>query len=431
VDNGDPDIADQLPSHDEKAEWSLLACLVEKPSVIPAIDPDTLYLVLAKDSYKAMRSAWETRITDEPVTLSHHLCKALPQAAYLQLDKALDELPSAESWTYWHGIVMDCYKARCLEQLKPQITAVSQQVARGGKPDEVLFEIQKIAKLWHGSKSKTTAELMPEVQEYLEHAKTHEGKYPGEITGFHNLDRLLCGLQKGKHYVIGGRPGHGKSSLISCMAVGLARRDVTVGVISLEMLGVEIVGRMVSAESRVPIVRFTRGAATDQEVWMAAQMMGQINALPITIADKLRTLPEIIMAMHEQAAKGVKVIFVDYLQKILVPKFRGNRNELVTEISGTMKEMSMSLEIPIVSCAQLNRESEKGDREPTMADLRDSGAIEQDADFVGLLHTKGKGPDPDLDGGEATDIIVGKNRSGETTRLSMAFRKEIFRFDEV
>ena len=90
----------------------------------------------------------------------------------------------------------------------------------------------------------------------------------------------------------------------------------------------------------------------------------------------------------------------------------------------------MSLKLPVISCAQLNRGVEKDDREPTMADLRDSGAIEQDADFVGLLYCKGKGPDPEYDGGEATDIIIDKNRSGEIGRLSMSFRKEIFRFDE-
>ena len=422
-----------LPPHDEAAEWHLLACLAEKPSIIPAIDPETFYIVAARDCYGAMNEAWRGRLfcTDTPETFLHHLRRRLTNDSYARLDAAAGELPSPETWPYWQSIVMDCHKARALEQLKPRITEISQAVARGGRPDEILFEIQKISRLWHGSKTKSVSELMPQVQEYLEYARVHQGRYPGVSTGFHNFDRLTCGLQNGKHYVFGGRPGHGKSSLISCMAIGLARRGVDVGIISLEMLGVEITGRMVSSESRVPLVYFTRGSAGDDQVQAAAATMAGINALPITIADELRTLPEIILAMHEQAAKGVKVIFVDYLQKIIINKFRGNRNDLVTEISGTMKELSITLKLPVVSCAQLNRESERQEREPTMADLRDSGAIEQDADFVGLLHTRGKGPDPEYDGGELTDLIVGKNRSGENTRLAMAFRKNIFRFDEI
>lgn len=429
--NGHP--TNQLPPHDENAEWMLLACLASKPSVIQAIDPEIFYITEARECYTVMsdaiRSPWFCA-EDQP-SLLHHLSRRLPRSVYESLDKAIGELPSADNWPYWHGAVMNCYKARALEQLKPRITEISQQVARGGRPDEILFEIQRIARLWHGSRSRTVAELMPEVQEFLEYSRLNQGRYPGESTGFHNFDRLICGLQRGKHYVIGGRPGNGKSSLISCMAVGLARRDVRVGIISLEMLGVEIAGRMVSSESGIPLVHFTRGNATDEQTRATANTMAEVNAMPITVADQLRTLPEIILAMHEQAAHGVQVIFVDYLQKIIVNKFRGNRNELVTEISGTMKELSISLRIPVVSCAQLNRESEKEDREPTSADLRDSGAIEQDADFVGLLHVKGKSPDPEYDGGYATDMIVTKNRSGETGRLNLTFRKEIFRFDEI
>ncbi len=423
----------ELPPYDENAEWFLIASLSAKPSVIPAIDSGIFYLLASRDCFLEMSNAWKSRMfcTDTREAFLHYLGRRMPAANFSRLDKAVGELPSSENWSYWHGVVMDCYKARCLEQLKPKITEVSQQVARGGRPDEILFEIQKISRIWHNSKTRTISELMPEVQDFLEYARLNPGRYPGESTGFANFDRLICGLQKGKHYVIGGRPGHGKTSLIACMALGLARRDVPAGIISLEMLGAEIVGRMVSSESRVPLVHFTRGNASDEHVHTVAGMMAEVHALPLFIADELRTLPEIILAMHEQAAMGVKVIFVDYLQKILINRFRGNRNELVTEISGTMKELSITLRLPVVSAAQLNRDSEKDNREPTMADLRDSGAIEQDADFVALLHNRGKGRDPEYDGAEITDLIIGKNRSGETGRQTMAFRKEIFRFDEI
>ncbi len=434
--NGDPESECEvvaLPPHDEPAEWFLLACLLHKPSVIPAIDREVLYVNTARNCLDAMKQAWSMHLLclDNPHAFSHFVQRKVSAEVHGRLETAMDELPSADGWDYWHGVVMDCYKARCLEQLKPRISAVSQQVARGGSPNEVLFELQKISRLWHGSKTKTAAEVMPEVQEFLEYSLTHEGKYPGEITGFHRFDRLVCGLQPGKQYIIGGRPGHGKTSLVACMAIGLARRGTAVGFVSLEMLRVEIFGRMVSSESRVPLVNFLRGTATDAHIQQAAIFMQQIRELPISITDQLRNLSEVVMAMHEHAAKGAKVLIVDYLQKIVIPKFKGNRNELVTEISGAMKDMAMSLELPVVCCAQLNRESQKEDREPTTADLRDSGAVEQDADFVGLLYNKGKAPDPEYDGGEAVDLIIGKNRSGEEGRSAMTFRKDIFRFDEI
>ncbi len=431
--NGHPEAEPDLPPHDEGAEWFLIASLVRKPSILPAVDAEVLYVTAARACCEAMQRAWSMHLfcVETPEAFLHHLGKKLPRDACARLEEAIDKLPSHENWPYWHEIVMDCYKARRLEQLKPMISEVSKQVARGGSPNEVLFELQKISRLWHGSRAKTVAELMPEVSAFLEYAAVNDGKYPGEITGFHCFDKMICGLQPGKDYVVAGRPGQGKSSLIGCMAVGLARRGTRVGVISLEMLSVEIIGRMVSSESRVPMVKFLRATATDEETQRAGLMMQQVSSLPIVVTDQLRTLSEIILAMHEQAAKGVKVLIVDYLQKIIIPKFRQNRNDLVTEISGAMKEMAISLKLPVLCCAQLNRESEKQEREPTMADLRDSGSIEQDADFIGLLHGKGKSFDPEYGGAEATDLIIVKNRSGETGRLTMAFRKEIFRFDEV
>jgi len=431
VQTGQDYASEALPPHDEEAEWFLIACLLQKPSVIPAIDPEMLYVTVVKECLLSMRKAWEMHLLclDTPEAFQHHLRKKIAPASFDRLGQALNALPSADGWAYWHGMVMDCHKARCLEQLKPKISEISKQVSRGGSPNEILFELQKISRLWHGSKTKTTAELMPEVTDFFEYATINQGKYPGEVTGFHKFDKMICGLQPGKLYDVAGRPGQGKSSLVGCIAIGLGRRGTTVGFISLEMLGVEIVGRMVSSESRVPMVKFLRATATDEETQKAGLMMQEVSALPIVVTDQLRTLPEIIMAMHEQAAKGAKVIVVDYLQKIIIPKFRQNRNDLVTEISGAMKEMAITLKLPVICCAQLNRESEKQDREPTMADLRDSGSLEQDADFVGLLHNKGRSTSPDFPG-DVVDLIVVKNRSGDTGRLTMSFRKEIFRFDE-
>ncbi len=157
-----------------------------------------------------------------------------------------------------------------------------------------------------------------------------------------------------------------------------------------------------------------------------------MKELPFRIDDFSRSLSDIVMACHQAVAEGAQLLIIDYLQKIVIPRFRHNRNELVTEISGAMKDIAMSLRVPVICCAQLNRESEKDNREPTLADLRDSGSVEQDADFVGLLHEPPRPRDtPEEEWENRTDLIVAKNRGGARGRIAFEFRKEIFRFDEL
>ncbi len=417
---------DQLPPHDEPAEWFLLASAVHKPSIIPAIGSELFYIENARRVLLKMQQAWIAKLDclKSPELFEHWLSKALESHCFEPLINAVTDLPSSENWIYWKGQLADAYKARRLEQLKSKISDMSDRVARGETPNEVLLEISKIAKLWQAARGESMKSLEPKVLEELDGIWTGN-KFVGAMTGYPQFDNVTGGLQNNRLYVIGARPGVGKSSFAMNLLVQAAFRGTKGYLVSLEMSATEIGRRIFACESRVSEQTFREKKATDQDFKLVTAAGQRLRDLPFIIDDFSRSLSDIVMVCHQAVAEGAQLLVIDYLQKIVIPKFRHNRNELVTEISGAMKDIAMSLRVPVICCAQLNRESEKDQREPTLADLRDSGSVEQDADFVGLLHEviqKDKEPH--------TDLIIGKNRGGQRGRIAFEFRKPIFRFDE-
>ncbi len=420
---------DQLPPHDEPAEWYLLACAVNKPSIIPAIGSELFYIENARRCLLKMQEAWIAKLDclKSPELFEHWLSKALENHYFEPLMRAVSSLPSVENWLYWKGQLADAYKARQLEQLKPMISETSGRVAKGETPNEILLEISKIAKLWQATRAESMETLGPKVVEELDGIWRGD-KSLGAVTGFKAFDKITGGLQNNRLYVIGARPGVGKSSLAMNILLRAAFRDTKGFLISLEMSATEIGRRLYSCESRVSEQKFREKTATEYDFKLVTDAGERLRPLQFTIDDFSRSLADIVMACHQAVAEGAKLVIIDYLQKIVIPKFRHNRNELVTEISGAMKDIAMSLRVPVICCAQLNRESEKESREPTLADLRDSGSVEQDADFVGLLHEVPEKPNEPKK--NQTDLIIAKNRGGERGRIGFEFRKELFRFDE-
>jgi len=415
-------MSDQLPPHDEEAEWNLLACAVHKPSIIPAIGSEMFYVENARRVLLKIQEAYADKLEclNEPELFEHWLSRALEPHYYEPIVHAIANLTSAENWTWWKGRLADAYKARRLEQLKPKISEMSERVARGETPNEILLEISRIAQLWQPNRAQSMRTLAPKVIDELE-GMWRGDRSIGITTGYWAFDRLTGGLQNNRLYVIGARPGLGKSSIAMNIFHRAAVRGVRSYVVSLEMSATEIAHRLAACESGVSQQLFNERNVTDDQVREMMEAINRLVPLPFTIDDTSRSLSDIVMACHQAVAEGAQLIVIDYLQKIVIPRFRHNRNELVTEISGAMKDIAMSLRVPVICCAQLNRESEKQEREPILADLRDSGSIDQDADFVGLLHERG---------GNQVDFIVAKNRGGARGRIAFEFTKPIFRFEE-
>lgn len=255
------------------------------------------------------------------------------------------------------------------------------------------------------------------VTEYEERkAKAEKGETNGLMTGITNLDKISNGLQNGDLTILAGRPSMGKTAVAIHMGMTMARSDKHVLIFSLEMTAVQLGNRMLLNESDIPVRHFKTGTLfTQQEITMR-KAADEIATRSITIAD----IPGISVAqirniaLRQQRNVGVDIIFIDYLQLIQSGNNILSRHMDLSQITKACKNLAKELNIPIVLLSQLNRKvEERVDKRPVMSDLRESGAIEEDADIVGLLYREdyyNRNTDLKNEG----EIILAKYRNGET-----------------
>ena len=265
-------------------------------------------------------------------------------------------------------------------------------------------------------------------------------------TGLAALDRLTGGLRGGKMVVLGARPGVGKTALALQMAVHAARHTGPVLLVSLEMDAAEIVSRMVAAESGVDLQALEAGELTDEQARLASACYPAISALPIRMAQNTSTPMQVRReAMAMQNSVGLSMVVIDYLQLMRSDEKMKSRYEDVTAISREIKLLAMDLHVPILALSQFNRQSEGGYGKkksmPTMAEAKDSGAIEQDANLFLVQYAPEEpaeeGPDWQAyhmckaNGWEWQVLKVEKNRQGRTGAIPMAFDKARMNFKTI
>jgi replicative DNA helicase len=267
----------------------------------------------------------------------------------------------------------------------------------------------------------------------LERRLEMHGDVLGLPTGFPKLDELTGGLEPGELVIIAGRPGHGKTTLAMNVAEhALLREEKSVLVFSLEISRQELVTRMAASMSRVNLRKFRTPRQLDEADWpRVTQAMSAVHGKPLWIDDTGALHINQIRARARAHAqrKGLQLIVVDYLGLA-----RGDSPKLyeaVTQISGQLKALAKELHVPVIAVAQLNRDVERRKNgRPMMSDLRDSGAVEQDADKI-LFVWRPEVSDPDnvaLAG--AAEVVLAKNRNGVTGTVDMTFRGEFNRFEQ-
>lgn len=277
--------------------------------------------------------------------------------------------------------------------------------------------------------------------ELLHHIEENEnGKINYISTGFSELDKMNGGFRSGNLVIIAARPSVGKSALSGKIALQNAIKGKIVGYIPLEMDGKDVKSRMVSLYSGVEHWRIDRGRFTDeQQRSYVIQTISNMGELPIYMADNpaVTVMDIMIKARKLKQRHGLDCLIIDYLQLITPEKGKErNREREVAEMTRGLKLLAMQLEIPVILLAQLNRKSEdRTNKKPQMSDLRESGAIEQDADVVLLLHRDDMtGINNDEHGmptdGQA-DLIACKWRNGATASLKIGFDKQKMKFYEL
>jgi replicative DNA helicase len=256
----------------------------------------------------------------------------------------------------------------------------------------------------------------------------------GVPTGFLDLDRMTAGLQPADLVIVAARPSMGKTALVLNIAQYVAlHANIPVGIFSLEMSKEQLVMRMLCSEARVDNAKVRTGYLGERDFPRLAMAAGRLAEAPIYIDD---TPAQNVLEMRAKARRlkreaNIGLVIIDYLQLMRGLTSQENRTQELSEISRSLKSLAKELNIPVIALSQLNRQVEqRADRRPMMADIRESGAIEQDADVIMFIYRDEVYKQDSQDEGVA-EVIIGKQRNGPTGIVRLAFRREYTRFDNL
>jgi replicative DNA helicase len=430
-------------------EAVLGAIMLEKDAVIAVLDilkPESFY----KEAHQKMyRAIIDLSTREEPIdilTVTEELKKKellVEVGGALYITQLTSRIASAAHLEYHARIVAQKYIQRELIRVASEIQ--SRAYDDSYDVDELLdFSEAQLFEIAEGNIKKETAKLNQLIKDAIheiEEASKREDALSGVPSGFTKLDRLTSGWQRSDLIIIAARPSMGKTAFVLSMARNMAvEHKRAVAIFSLEMSSLQLVNRLIVAETELPSDRIRNGRLEQYE-WeqLEYRIKGLIEA-PVFIDDT----PAI--SIYEIRAKcrrlknlyDIQVIIIDYLQLMSGPgDSKGNREQEVSTISRALKGIAKELNVPIIALSQLNRSVElrSGNKRPQLSDLRESGAIEQDADIVCFIHRPEKyGLDVDDDGNSTkgiAEIIVAKHRNGAIGNVTLRFREEFAKFSEL
>jgi len=395
---------------DELAERAVLGAMLKNPESIPAI----LEYLREEDFY------FETHRQ-----LFSLLCKVWK-----------------EKGKNWDDIVLRSYleKSGLQDRISMDwVYALAREAAEGQRLFEAIKRVKEKAVLRHEIAQKSQVEYshvkdaIAEGLAFIDSARNSEGVVSGLPSGFLDLDKLTAGFQPSDLVVIAARPGMGKSSFMLSIVLHLALNEkVPLAIFSLETSKKQLALRMLSMFSGVSLQNIRQGFVRDEDLEKIGNAALELSSKSIYIDDNpnLTTTELRIKSKKLKKEKGVEIIFVDYLQLLGVPYRRISRQEEVAEISRNLKALAKEIQVPVIALAQLSRQVEqRSDKRPQLADLRESGQIEQDADLILFIHRPEvykKNPPPEEKG--LAEIIVAKQRQGPTGIVKLAFDKDTTAF---
>lgn len=276
-------------------------------------------------------------------------------------------------------------------------------------------QINKIAEI--NEKEQTFVEQVVETSTEIEKNTLQKPDYT-LYTGITDLDKMICGLHKQELTIIGARPGVGKTTLALQMAEHIAERGTETAIISLEMSDTQVIQKLISRRARINSYKMRMGTLETKELEQVGIVSAEIAELPIHLITKARTIQHIEnIARKLKNKNNLGLMVIDYIQLIKNKGKFNSREQEVADITRTLKLLSLELNIPIVGLCQLNRNAAR--QEPTLADLRESGAIEQDADNILFLYQEAESTETVVD----ITLKLAKQRAGETGKIDLKFNK--------
>ncbi len=427
--------ATKLPPQNIEAEQSLLgSLLIDKDSIIRVseiLHQSNFYRTQQHGPiYEAIQSLYEKREPIDLVTVTEELKRKgyydkVGGSAYLAT--LINVVPTSAHIEHYAKIIKDHAIRRNL--IAQATKLIEKAYDESGEVDELLEGAE--AGIFAISQEHVSRDFLPikdaltQSFDRLDELQKSSGKLRGVPTGFRDLDSKLAGMQNSNLLILASRPGQGKTSLALNIAQYVAVvAGLPVGIFSLEMSQEELVDRLLVGQADIDAWKLKTGKLDEKDFDRLSLAMGELAEAPIFIDDTPGiTISEMrTKARRLQIEHGLKFLIVDYLQLIKGRNLE-NRVQEVSEISQQLKNLARELKIPVLALSQLNRSVEaRGTRKPQLADLRESGAIEQDADVVMFIYRE----DPEKM--EQVILDIQKHRNGPVGEISLVFRAERTKF---
>ncbi|MCF7869796.1 MAG: replicative DNA helicase [Candidatus Omnitrophica bacterium] len=433
----------KIPPQNIEAEMATLGSMLLNEKVIPEIieitDSAFFYKKEHKIIFETIIELYDKRTKIDVLTVAESLRKknALEKVGgTAQLTALADFVPSSANASNYARIVKEKGILRALIENSSEIMDLSYKgqeeiSALLDRAEKLIFEISDRRVEGGYVHIKDIIKDGIELIESLYHKKSHVTGVP---TGFNDFDLKTAGFQKGDLIIVAGRPSMGKSALVTSITGHVAiNKKIPVGIFSLEMSKEQLMQRFLCAEAKVEVNRVRTGFLSPPEWPSLTAAAGKLSEAPIYIDDtpamnifEIRAKARRLKAHHD-----IQLILVDYLQLIRGSGRAESRQQEISKISQGLKALAKELSIPLIAVSQLSRavESREGHR-PKLSDLRESGAIEQDADLVVLLFRQEYYQPSDENKGIA-EAIIAKQRNGPVGTVNLAFLKEYMRFADL
>ena len=432
----------RVPPHDLDAEESLLgAMLLSRDAIAVGVEtcgPDDFYKPSHGHIFEAITGLYAANEPADVVTVSDALRRVGlleacgGEAALVALQVRTPATSRAEAY------------ARIVEEhsLLRRLIGVGSDIAEIGYalPEDVTQAVDQAETMVFNVAQRRVADtivplrdLLFDVQDQLTIRADRGDAVTGVPTGFIDLDQQLAGLQPANLVIVGARPGAGKTSFALGMAAHAAvSAGVPTAFFSLEMDRLEIAQRLVSADARVDSSRMRSGRLQDSDWQKIAASIGHLDAAPLYIDDNpMCTVMDIRAKARRLKTRehGLGLVIVDYLQLMSGRHNAETRQVEVSEISRGLKILARELKIPVVALSQLSRNLElRTDKRPMLADLRESGSLEQDADVVMFLHRPEMYDEAEVTKRGIAEVIVAKHRNGPTGKIELSYLQQYTRF---
>jgi replicative DNA helicase len=440
--------SERIPPNNLNAERSVLgACLLDREAmlhVVESLRPEDFYDPRHALTFEVLADMYEKDRAVDSLTFQEELTRrnllervgGLPFVASL-----VDAVTTTANVEYHCAIVKDKSVHRALIRVGADITRtgfseeVEYQEALSSAEQQV-FEIAR-----HGTRShlKEISDVVVNTFDQIEKSILEGFSANGIPTGFHDFDKLTGGFQPGSLNIIAARPSMGKTAFALNVAQHAALTEgAPVLIFSLEMSAEQLANRMLSSEARVNIKEMQQAGQVRSDQWNAlTDAVARLSRSPIFIDDssmlttmELRSRCRRFFSKHKDEKC---LIIVDYLQLMANSRRSENRQQEVSEISRSLKGVAREFEVPVIALSQLSREVEKrgSDKRPMLSDLRDSGAIEQDADVVAFLYRPAYYQQDKEAADPTAEIAVAKHRNGPTGKVDLVFYREYSRFESL